>query len=231
MPVLATSAESKRRAFLIGHAQSHKQTENYRTVAIRSFRPPVAQKFPVWPSPFRSERRVPSTVFRRDLLYSLVAAGVGSNSHPVDSQFRQFRDTHADRDAKYLPVDVPEFLLVLATKVADRAVIDGAARDQPHEIDRVFDLIFHDSRTAYAADHGEQQNLAQDARVNRRLADSSSVPTFPCGPVEPVENPIAQPVGMIVRNPFFEADWDQKYLNSLARWRLPVAFVERFLRH
>ena len=161
----------------------------------------------------------------------LVAAGVGSNSHPVDAQFRQFRDTHVDRDAKYLPVDVPEFLLVLATKVADRAVIDGAARDQPHEVDRVFDLIFHDSRTAYAADHGEQQNLAQDARVNRRLADSSSVPTFPCGPVEPVENPIAQPVGMIVRNPFFEADWDQKYLNSLARWRLPVAFVERFLRH
>ena len=67
-------------------------------------------------------------------------------------------------------MDVFEFLLMLATEVADRAVVDAAARDESHEIDRVFDLIFNDSRTAYAADHGEQQNLAQDAGVNRRPA-------------------------------------------------------------
>ena len=109
-------------------------------------------------------------------------------------------------------MDVPEFLLVLATKVADRAVVDGAARDQPREIDRVFDVIFNGSRTADAADHGEQQNLAQDAGVNRRLAEFSTVLTFPCGPVEPVENLIEQSDGMIIRKPFFEADRYQKYL-------------------
>jgi hypothetical protein len=146
-----------------------------------------------------------------------VATGVGSNSRPVDAQFRQFRDTHFDRDAKHLPMDVPEFLLVLATKVADRAVVDFAARDEPHKIDGVFDLVFNASRTAQAADHGEQQNLAQEAGVNRRLAQSSTVLTFPCGPVEPVENLIEQSDGMVVRNPFFEADWYQKYLISRAR--------------
>jgi hypothetical protein len=123
---------------------------------------------------------------------------------------------------------------MLATEVADRAVVDAAARDEPHEVDRVFDLIFNASRTAYAADHGEQQNLAQDAGVNRRLAEFSTVLTFPCGPVEPVENLIEQPDGMIVRNFFFEADWYQKYLKYLISraWRrLPIASIDRFFRH
>lgn len=139
----------------------------------------------------------------------LVAAGVGPNSRTVDAQFRKLRDTHADRDAKHLPVDVLEFLLMLATEVADGAVVDGAARDEPHEIDRVSDLIFNDSRTPYAADHGKQENLAQDAGVNRRLADFSTVLTFPGGPVEPVENLIEQPDGMLDRNSFFEAKKQQ----------------------
>jgi hypothetical protein len=160
-----------------------------------------------------------------------VAAGVGPNSRTVDAQFRQLRDTHIDRDAQHLPMDVLEFLLMLATEVADRAVVDASPRDEPHEIDRVCDFVFNASRTADAADHGEQQNLAQDAGVNRRLAEFSTVLTFPCGPVEPVENLIEEPDGMIIRNPFFEADWYQKYLISRAWRRLPVASIDRFLRH
>ena|GEM_PF-4616286 len=45
-----------------------------------------------------------------------------------------------DRDTKHLPMDVFEFLLVLATEVADGAVVDGAARDEPHETDGIYRL-------------------------------------------------------------------------------------------
>ena len=98
-----------------------------------------------------------------------MAAGVCSNACAVDTEFRQFGETNVDRDAKHLLMDVLEFPLLLATEVADGAVVNAAARDEPHEIDRVFDLVFNHSRTAYAADHGEQQNLAQDAGVEWRL--------------------------------------------------------------
>ena len=161
----------------------------------------------------------------------LIAVGVGSNSRTVDAQFRQLGDSHVDRDAKHLPMDVFEFLLVLATKVADGAVVDGAARDQPHEIHGMFDLVFDASRTANAADHGEQQNFAQDAGVDRRLAEFTIVRVFPCGPVESVENLIEQPDGTLVGNSFFEADWYEEYLISRPWRRLPGASIDRFLRH
>ncbi len=42
--------------------------------------------------------------------------------------------------------------------------------------------------------------------------------TFPCGPVEPVENLIEQPDGMIVRNLFFEADWYLDFVTVTCRY-------------
>ena len=160
-----------------------------------------------------------------------MTAGVGANSRTVDAQFRQLGEAHVDRRTKHLPMNVLEFFLMLAAKVADGGVVDGAARDQPHEIDGVRDLVFNHPRTAYAADHGEQQNLAQNAGVDRRLAEFSIVRIFPCSPVKPVENFIEQPDGMIVEDSFFEAGWYEEDLISAA-WRgLPVASIDRFLRH
>ena len=128
-------------------------------------------------------------------------------------------------------MDVFEFFLMLASEVADGAVVDSAARDEPHEIDRVCDFVFDASRTADATDHGEQQNAAQDARMDGRLAEFSIVRILPCCPVEPTENFIEQPDGMIVRDSFFEAGWYEDDLVSGTWRRLPVASIDRFLRH
>ena len=65
------------------------------------------------------------------------------------------------------------------TLVADGAVVDCAARNKPHEIHGVFNLVFDASRTANATNHGEEQDFAQDARMNGWLADPAMVCLFP----------------------------------------------------
>ena len=82
-----------------------------------------------------------------------------------------------------------------------------------------------------AANHRGQQNLAQDAGMNRRLAELSGILAFPCGPVEPVENFIEQPDGMVLRDLHFETGWYEEDLISRTWRRLPVASIDRFLRH
>jgi len=123
-------------------------------------------------------------------------------------------------------MNVFEFLLMLAAEVTDGAVVDGAAGDQPHEIDRVSDLTFERSRTADAADHCEQQDFAQAAGMDRRLAEFSIVRVFSRGPVESVENFVEQPDRMVFRDFLFETGWNEEDLISRARRRLPVASID-----
>ena len=85
-------------------------------------------------------------------------------------------------------MNVLDLVAVLATKFAERGVIDRATRHQPHEINGVFDVIFDRSRTAGPPNQREQQHFAQHAGVNGRLAAFAVVRVFPSGPVQPIQN-------------------------------------------
>lgn len=64
-----------------------------------------------------------------------------------------------------------------------------------------------------------------------RLAEFLMVGIFPCGPFESAEYFVEQPHGMIVGNSFFKAGGYKDDLISGPWRRLPVASIDRFLRH
>ena len=67
--------------------------------------------------------------------------------------------------------------------------------------------------------------------MNGRLAFSAVVGFFPFGPVEPVEDFVEHPDGMVVRNSLVNAGLKEDDLFSLHWRRLPVTGVHIFSGH
>jgi hypothetical protein len=99
----------------------------------------------------------------------LASVDVGQHPSAVDTQLRKVRDLQINRQLDHLPKGGPQWLAVLASRFAERRVVDLPARRESHEVDRVLQLIFHLPAAADAPDHGKQQRLGQHAGVDRWL--------------------------------------------------------------
>ena len=161
----------------------------------------------------------------------LVPIGTGQHAGSVNAQFRKFGDSHFHGISNHLPIDATQLRTVFPAKFTNRGVVDGPPRDEPYKIEGVFDVVFDLPAAAKASCHREQQNFAQNTRMNGRLADLAIIAAFPFAPVESIENLIEQPDRMIVRDSVFDTGGNQHELFARHRSTLPIIRFDRSFRH
>ena len=99
-----------------------------------------------------------------------------------------------------MAVDAFELILVFAAKVAERDVIDRASRAEPNEVDRMSYVVFDLATASDASNEGKEEDFAEHRGMDRRLPEGTVIFGFPMIPIEPAEDFIEDPHGMIVRD-------------------------------